>query len=291
MEPKTRRAVGSAPFDRASVESMFRFGYANLPPFVLTLAFPFVLRAQIVHDAGLTQNGIYQVLFAISVQYLAIPLNAMTAYSFPRISQLQEIAAINQEVNNATRVAVLFSAAGILAILLTRDLVVRVLYSDRFMAAVPLFPVQMIGDLIKAVFFAIQLPMLPQERFRARNVMSFVQYGVFAAIFFGVPATQRLTGAIWGHAVSWGAALVMMLVYLRRVNGFRFTPENTRLLISSFAAVVAVAALPFPDLRMRLVGAAIAVAWAATSITRREVERVLEALRARLQSVGGGVGG
>lgn len=291
MGRETRRAVDSAPFDRASVESLFRFGYANLPPFVLTLAFPFIVRAQIVHDAGLTQNGIYQVLFAVSMQYLAVPLNAMTAYSFPRISQLRDLAAINQEVNNATRVVVLFSAAGILAILLTRDLVVRVLYSDRFLAAVTLFPVQMVGDLIKAVVFAIQLPLIPQERFRARNVMSFVQYGVFAAVFFGMPAAQRLTGAIWGYAASWGVALVMMLVYLRRVNGFRFAPENTRLLISSFAAVVALAALPFPDVRMRVVGAAIAVAWAVTSITRREVERVLEALRARLQSAGGGVGG
>lgn len=61
----------------------------------------------------------------------------MTAYSFPRISQLRDLKTINLEVNNATRVAVLFTTAGILAILLARDLVIQVLYSDRFMAAVP----------------------------------------------------------------------------------------------------------------------------------------------------------
>ncbi len=291
MGPVMREAVGSAGFDRAAVARLFRFGYANLPPFILTLAFPFVLRAQIVHDVGLTQNGIYQALFAVSTQYLAIPLNAMTAYSFPRISQLRDLEKINQEVNNATRVALLFSAAGILGILLTRDFLIRVLYSSGFLAAVPLFPVQMVGDLIKAVVFAVQLPMLPQERFRARNVMSVVQYGVFAAIFFGVPAASRLAGAIWGHAVSWGIALVMMVAYLRRVNGFRFTAENTRLMVSSFAAVVAVAALPFPGWRMRFVGIAIALTWAATAITRREVERVIESLRARFQSAGGSLDG
>ncbi len=288
MGHEMRRAVDEAPFDRPAITSLFRFGYANLPPFVLTLMFPFVLRAQIVHDLGLTRNGIYQVLFAVSTQYLAIPLNAMTAYSFPRISQLRELGAINQEVNNATRVALLFSTAGILALLLSRDVMIRVLYSSRFLDAAALFPVQMVGDLVKAVVFAVQLPMLPQERFRARNVMSLVQYGVFAGIFFGVPAAARLQGAIWGHTVSWAVAFVMMVVYLRRVNGFRFTAENTRLLLSSTVAVVAVASLPFPDLRLRLVGIAIALAWALTSITRREIERIREVLLARLQPAGGG---
>jgi PST family polysaccharide transporter len=288
MGPATRRAVDRAPFDRQVVGSLFRFGAANLPPFVLAMVFPFVLRAQIVHDGGLVQNGLYQALFAISAQYLAIPLNAMTAYSFPRISQLRDLPTINQEVNDATRVAVLISTLGILGILLSRDLVIRILYSRHFMAAVPLFPVQMIGDLLRAVCFAIQLPLIPQERFRARNVMSFAQYAIFAAILFGVPASHRVWGAVWGHTASWGAATLMMLLYLRRVNGFRFTPENRRLLISSFAAVIAVAALPFPDLRMRLIGVAIAVTWAGTSVTRHEVDRVFQAVRARLQEGGGG---
>jgi hypothetical protein len=78
----------------------------------------------------------------------------------------------------------------------------------------------------------------------------------------------------------------MLLVYLHRVNRFRFSAENLRLLAGSFAAVLAVAALPFPSLRMRFVGLAIAVVWAATSITRREVERLLDVLRARMQSAG-----
>ncbi len=284
MSAEMRHEVATAPFDREAMASLWRFGSANFVPFLLTISFPFVLRAQIVQDCGLTQNGIYQALFAISMQYLAIPLNAMTAYSFPRISQLRDVAEINLEVNHATRVGVLFSAAGILLVLLTRDLVIRVLFSERFMGAVPLFPVQMVGDLIKAVSFAIQLPLLPQERHRARNIMSVIHYGTFAAILFGVPARHRLWGAVWGHTVSWAVHLTMHVIYLRRVNGFRFSPENLRLLLSSFAAVVAVAAMPFPDLRWRAVGAGVALLWAATSITRGEIDQVLEAVRARLRA-------
>jgi enterobacterial common antigen flippase len=282
MGPEMRAAIKAEPFDRETAVSLWRFGAANFVPFLLTMAFPFVMRAQIVQDCGLMQNGIYQALFAISMQYLAIPLNAMAAYSFPRISQLREIGEINREVNQATRVSVLFSAAGILVILLLRDVVVRVLFSSRFMEAVPLFPVQMVGDLIKAVSFAIQLPLLPQERHRARNVLAVIHYGTFAAIFFGVPAKYRLWGAVWGHTISWGVHVVTHTIYLGRVNGFRFSPQNLRLMITSFVAVVAVAMLPFPDLRWRAVGAGIALLWAVTSFTRAEVDQVVAAVRARL---------
>lgn len=286
MGDDTHRAIDDAPFDLETVRHLFRFGAGNLPPFVLTMAFPFVLRAQIVHDVGLTSNGLYQALLAISMQYLAIPLNAMATYSFPRISQLRELDDINREVNNATRVAVLFSAAGIMAILLGRDLVIETLYSRRFLEAAPLFPVQMVGNLMMAVCFAIQLPMLPQERFRARNVMTVAQYASFAAIFYGVSTEHRLWGAVWGFTVSWGIHLAMLYFYVRHVNRFRFTPDNRRLLLFSFAAVLAVAALPFPDLRMRMVGIVIAVAWALTSITRRELTALVELVRSRLAAGG-----
>jgi hypothetical protein len=106
-----------------------------------------------------------------------------------------------------------------------------------------------------------------------------------------VPAKDRLWGAVWGHTISWGVHFVTHLVYLGRTNGFRFSPENLRLLLTSFAAVVAVAALPFPDMRWRAVGAGITLLWAATSITRNEVEQVMAAVRARLRVPGPPDGG
>lgn len=283
MDRPTRQAVRTASYDPRAATTLFHFAGANVLPFALTLTFPFILRAQIVQDLGLTQNGIYQALFLISTQYLAIPLNAMTAYSLPRISQMREVGDINREVNHAVRVAVLFSTAGILVILLLRDVVVRALFSDRFLAAVPLFPVQMVGDLFKAIAFAVQLPLLPQARYRARNVLAIVQYGVFAAVFFAVPPALRLQGAVWGHLASWSVHLVAHVAYLARVNGFRFSGDNTRLLATSLAAVIAVAALPFPDPAMRLVGIGIAAAWAATCVTSGEVRQVMQAIRSRLE--------
>jgi PST family polysaccharide transporter len=284
MGEATRAAIQRARFDRETMTTLSRFGAANLLPFVLTMAFPFLLRVQIVQDVGLTENGIYQALFVISMQYLAIPLNAMTAYSFPRISQLTDLGEINNEVNNATRISLLFSAAGILGILLVRDTIIELLFSAGFLAAVVLFPVQMVGDLIKSASFAVQLPLLPQGRHRARNIMAVIHYGTFAAVFFAFPREQRLWGAVWGHTISWGVHLVMHLVYLRRVNDFRLTPENMRLLLGSTAAVTAVAAMPFPDWRWRIVGLAVACIWAVTSISRREIEQFTTMVRAKLKA-------
>ena len=284
MTPELRRQIASARFDWSSTRDLSRFGLANLLPFALTLGFPFVIRAQIVHDMGLTANGIYQALFAISTQYLAVPLNAMTTYSFPRISQLTDLDEINKEVNNAIHLALLFTVVGVLGILLTRDLAIRILFSDKFMAAAVLFPVQMVGDVIKAVSFGIQLPLLPQERYRARNVMAVIQYAVFAAVFFMVPARDRLQGAIWAHTVSWAVHLAIHYVYLRRVNGFRFTRENLKLLTTSLVAVCAVAAMPFPDLRWRFAGAGVTLLWIVLSVRREDVMIAYADMRAKVDA-------
>jgi PST family polysaccharide transporter len=287
MDAPTRRALAAAPFDPQAARQLFHFGAANLLPFALTLAFPFVVRAQIVRDLGVTANGIYQALLAISLQFLAIPLNAMTAYSFPKISQLEgRKDAINDEVNHAVRAAVLVSCAGILAMLLLRDVAVRILFSGDFLAAVPLFPVQLCGDLFRAVGFAVQLPLLPQERYRARNFLALVHYGTFAAIVFAVPPHLRLWGAVWGHTLSWGVHVATHLVYLRKTNGFRFTSTNLRLLVLSCAATGAVAALPFPDLGWRILGLGVAVAWAALAVERREIAQVAAVVRRRLAAAG-----
>jgi PST family polysaccharide transporter len=286
MNPQLRASVRAARFDPGTARALFHFGAANVLPFALTMTFPFILRAQIVQDLGLGHNGLYQALFAISMQYLAIPLNAMVAYSFPRISQLREVEAINLEVNHAVRVSVLFSVAGILGILLTRDVIVTLLFSDRFIPALPLFPVQMVGDFLKAVCFAIQLPLLPQGRYAARNVLALFQYGAFAAVFFAVPPERRLEGAVWGHTASWAIHLLTHWVYLARVNRFRFSPENRRLLLLSAIAVVAVAALPFPGRLWRWVGAAISLGWLLLSVRRHELAQVVGEATARLRAYG-----
>lgn len=284
MTQEMIKGMKSAAFDFQVALTLFRFGAANLPVFAFMLLVPFLVRTQIVNDLGFTANGIYQAVYAISSTYLSVPLTAMTTYSFPRISQLSDIKEINAEVNNAVKTVMLFATAAVLCVLLTRDILISILFSRKFLPAVTLFPLQMLGDLFRSITWAVQMPTLPQERFRARVVLATVQAAIFLGVFYSVAPGARLFGAVLGHAAAWGVSLVAHYIYMNRVNGYRFTRDNTRLLVTSVTAVALVAYLPFPQLNYRLLSVLITVIWLATAMTRSEITQLKQMLRSRVAS-------
>jgi PST family polysaccharide transporter len=281
MDADLRRAVAESGMDRQAARNLARFAWANLPVFALTLLVPYAIRAELVRDLGMEANGVYHVLFTISTQYLAIPLSAMVAYSFPRISQLRDLEEVNREVNHALRVVLLVSTFAILGVLLLRHFVIEWLFSREFLPAVTLLPGQMVGTLLQAAGWAIQLPLLPQERFRARTVLATLQAATFVGVFFAFPPAERLVGVVWAFTLSWLVHVVSHAVYMRRVNGFRIGRRNMVLLLSGLGVIAAVGYLPSPGVHWRLLGAALALVWAALAVGREEIEAVSDLARAR----------
>ncbi|MBI2844752.1 MAG: oligosaccharide flippase family protein [Armatimonadetes bacterium] len=282
MTKKLAAELKQASFDFSVIASLGKFALANLPITAFALFVPFIVRSQIVHDLGFQANGIYQAVFAMSNQYILVSTMAMQTYSFPKISQLSETSDINTEVNNAVRASLLFATAGILVVLTFRDFLISLLFSHKFLPAVDLLPIQMSGDLIRSVAWALQLPLLPQERFRARAALAIMQNSVFLTVFYVAGADARLQGVVVANAAAWATMMTTTYIYTNRVNGYSFTRQNLRLLVTSFAAVAIVAFAPFGDLRWRLVSVVVFLLWASTSVSRDEWSKIAGSFRKRL---------
>ena len=282
MDSETRTAMKSARFDSNILWNLFRFAICNLPMLIVVDGLPFILRSAIIADAGLRANGIYQVLFMFSMQYLGIPLNALAAYATPRLCQAKDTKELNEEINANVKAAILIITATIFVILLTRDFAVNLLFSGKFMEAVSLFPWQMLGDFFRASAFPLLTAMLALEKFRARNLITVPQYGLYLFVFFVVPQHLRLQGATWGHVVSWAFGFVCMYFYLNRSNGYTLGHENRRLFLVSMFSLIAVAFMPFSHLPWRLAGAAVAVCWVLISVSRTDRKKLITAVKTRL---------
>lgn len=285
MDKELKREIREAPFDLAVLRNLMRFGMSNLPVFVLGMGLPLVLRTAIIKDSGLTANGIFQALWAMSAMFSNLPFNTVGMYLLPRLCQLSKPEEFNLEVNKAMKVTLLLTTFGILTILLSRDFLVRLLFSKRFLPAIDLFPFQMMGDVCKAVVMTVQLPLLQQERFRARNLMNLLQHGVFYAVMFAAPTGQRMQGAVVGNAVCWGLMLPVTLGYMYWLNKYTFDKDNWRLFASSLIAVPIVAFLPLDSVEWRVVGVAIALLWIAVAVRRSDWLRLKEMVGDRLAKV------
>lgn len=283
MDPKLREQIKTAKFDPQVVRTLVRFGGANIPGFSLWILVPFLVRTQIIRTLGLDQNGIYQAVFAIAANYLSVPINALSTYQLPKLSQnLDDVNEINAEVNRNLKIAFLINATAILFVLLTSGFLVHALFSKKFLAAVVLFPWQMAGDYCKSIVFAVGAPLVPQERFFARNVLAISQHAIYLIVFFLLLPHLHLMGVVIAHFVGWSYALVSMYIYLNRVNGFRFDKGNWRLLtISVLAFGVVVLSLKMGGW-WRLMGWTALATWMATAPTREDRAKLVATVKARI---------
>ena len=284
MGSELRAQIKKARFDFRIMRMLARFGGANIPGFALWLLVPFLVRTQVIHSLGLQANGIYQAVFAISSQYLSIPVNALNTYALAKISQnLHNVKEINAEVNRTLKVAFVVNVPALMSILLLSGIMVRILYSHRFLGAVVLFPWQIAGDYCKFIAFATGAPMVPQERFLARNVISIVVYSIYMAVFYIALPRIGLQGVVVANFACWFCCVIIQYLYLMRVNGYKFDRGNVRLLVTSAIGVCAViATLQMHGLIWRLAGWGIMGLWMATAPTSDDRAKLMEVIRARL---------
>ncbi|MEN6356668.1 MAG: oligosaccharide flippase family protein [Armatimonadota bacterium] len=283
MGSELNRRVESASFDKKLLINLMRFAAGNFPVFAIDLVVPFIIRVQIIRDMGLDANGIYQAAFAISSQYLVMPLNAIGIYVFPKISQMADLKQINKEINDALKISLLFCTSGILVVLLFRDVFTSLLFSKKFLLAASLMSWQSIGDFLKSITMVLQYPMLPLERFRARVVINLLRNTLFMIVFYLPKTNMRLEGAVWAYAASWLFEFIAIYLYTHHTNGFTFTGRNKFLLLTSTSAVAWLAFSNVTDPRWRLIGACILGLWTATSLNMEDLHKIRETVISKIK--------
>lgn len=255
---------------------LLRFGGANFPVFALTLGIPLLIRTQLIDDLGITANGIYQAVFVLSANYTHLPFTSVSTYLLPKLCQLHSPKEYNIEVNRALRIIIILNTFAILAVLLLRTFTVEFLFSSKFLAALALFPMQMIGDHFRSITMTIQIPLIHQEKFRARNIHHILQYGMLLAIFYTTPPAQRLMGIVYAYAISWAFAAIITYGYVNWLNGYHFDRHNLKLVVTSTITVITVALLPYPNTKYLLLSIAIAIIWILTSVERDDWKKIFK---------------
>lgn len=129
---------------------ILRFGIVGLlTNSVRMLALLFV-RTQIVRNLGALDNGLYQVAWAASLQYLVIVTSSLWAYAFPRISELRDSpVTLNIEMNRVLKLGLLIIAPMIFILVSLRSIIIPILYSYAFMPGAELLRIQLWGDLFR----------------------------------------------------------------------------------------------------------------------------------------------
>ncbi len=274
----------SADADATDMRTLRQFAGALLISGGAASLLGLLLRRRIIDLLGLEQAGLYQVAYALTLQYLGLVLGAMSAYSFPSYrTASQQPGQLGVEVNQTLRSVLLLVTPIIIGLLTARELLIWLLFSREYVGAADLLQIQLVGDLFKVVAWATGLTVLASGRVRLHVLLDLGFYVTWMVL---VEVLTRSLGR-YGPPTAFLANQILMCAVYAWVNrrAFAITPQrdNIALLTVSALAVGAAAWLGLAALPLRLAGSAVVMAgWALLSVRRSEASAARQWLQGRL---------
>jgi len=182
------------------------------------------VRGAIAQRLGLIELGLFQAAWAISVTYLGIVLQAMTADYYPRLSEsVHERDTAVRIVNEQTEVALLLSGPIILAALGLAPLGLQILYSSAFQPAAELLRWQMLGDVLKVASWPASYVLLAANRGRLFLLLEALAWTIFLATTWLLVPAVGLKAAGIGILLMYVVYLPIVLIAARSVIGLAWT--------------------------------------------------------------------
>lgn len=222
---------------------MLKMGIAMSVSGVLVALSSYVLRSFINRQGGIDEVGLFQAGFVIMSTYVGLVFSAMGTDYYPRLS------AVNKDnekcktiMNQQGEVGTLILAPLILACIVFVPLIVRILYSERFIGANDYIIWAACGMLFKMASWAISFIFIAKGESKlfminetAVNIYS-LGFQMFGYWLFG------LTGIGIGYALTFLCYFLQVYIISHKKYGFSFSAEfNKMFFLQLFLLSVCVA--------------------------------------------------
>lgn len=211
--------------------ALLKLGFAFMASGFLAVGAAYAIRIMVLRNGGIEAAGLYQAAWTLGGFYAGFILQAMGADFYPRLTAISaDNAECNRLVNEQAQVSILLAGPGLIATLSLAPLVMTLLYSTQFYAAVDLLRWICMGMMLRIVAWPIGFIVLAkglQKIFFWTEVAAALVHVGLAWLLIARFGTVGAGAAFFGLYV-WHSALVYLIA--RRVSGFRWSAANCRLI-------------------------------------------------------------
>jgi PST family polysaccharide transporter len=201
--------------DAASFRRLAPYSLMTLTAAVAGPVSVLLVRDYIASTLSWEAAGHWQGVWKISEVYLTLVTSSLAVYFLPRLAELGDAAEVRRELRSGLLTVVPLAALAAAAIYVLREWITVTLYSAAFMPMTELFPVQLVGDVVKIAGWLFAYLMLA----RAMTAQYVLTEIVFAASFFALAVLlvrgYGLVGVTYAHAVNYVVYLAVVW-YLTR---------------------------------------------------------------------------
>ena len=263
--------ISSGRFDSETSAAALRFSLANLIILLLNNLALITIRTQLIHQYGASANGYYQVVWAMSSQYLILVSISLWSYSFPHLTELVgQSALFKLEMKRILRLGLLLIGPMAYVIIVGRNFIVKILYSSAFFPSIELIPIQVWGDLFRLVIWWFELPLMAQGKLRwivaievGRNVTHLLLSSILLPYLGikGISISYSLTNLVV-------AAVVLLL--LNKHEAYSLGKSNVLLFGRVFILLAVGMVLPTNRLSGSILAIIVLILWTQWVLNRNE---------------------
>ena len=187
---------------------------SSLKPLTKIVARNIIVNLCSIHEAG-WWDGINK----ISLTFHSVITSALALYFLPRISKLSKFEIISKEIRNS--MALVVPLVLVLSILLVvfKDHIITVIFTEQFRGMKDLFLFQFIGDVIRVVNWFLIMTVILKEKVKSYIILELLMAIVAPLNVYFFVKEIGIVGVSYAYALS---ALIYFLgtlvVYLRMVN-------------------------------------------------------------------------
>lgn len=221
--------------------SLLKLGFSFMASSLLFVGSGYVIRIIVTREIGLEAAGFYQAAWALAGLYVGFVHEAMGADFYPR---LVAVAEDNPEccrlVNEQARVSMLLAGPGVIATLTFAPFVLGLLYSSAFHAAQDVLRWICLGMALRVVTWPMGFIIIAKGRQFTFLATEFAWAVVSVALAWNCVRRFGLDGAGMAFAGSYAFHWLVIYPVVRRLSGFRWSPQNRKAGLVFFGSIALV---------------------------------------------------
>jgi PST family polysaccharide transporter len=175
-----------------------------------------LVRDALIESFGVSSAGLWQATVRLSDMYTMVFIVTLSMYALPTLSAARDDAVFRVVLRRLVTICLAVTGAAARLMYVLRDLVVRVVFTQEFVAVRDLWPWQLVGD----VFLVASWPMRSALMARGRQIAyvaveASIGLSLFVLTKLLMPSLS-LKAANVAHALTWTAIFGVLLWLNRR---------------------------------------------------------------------------
>ena len=220
--------------------SMLRLGVSFTLAAMVGSGTELFIRSWLEREAGLSEVGLYNAGYLLTVTYVGLVFAAMENDYFPRLSATHDVQQTNEIVNSQMEILLLLLAPLLSVMILGLPWIIRLLLSADFLPIVTMAQIASVAMVLKAATLPVAYLTLARGRSLAYLVLETTYFLAFVLLVMWCYRQWGLVGTGIAILIAHLLDLVMIHTYAHRVFGYRF-PVRTLYITGAALAMVSTA--------------------------------------------------